>query len=81
MQSVMPSSSCLNQELRYREHSSAAKKYRLEYLKSHCKGSEIYRSSCSTTQNFLRLPTALAHIFEEDFEPPSKKFLATPLYK
>ena len=78
MQSVMPSSSCLNQELRYREHSSAAKKYRLEYLKSHCKGSEIYHSSRSTTQIFLPQPTVVADIFE-DFEPPSKKYLATTL--
>ena len=43
------------------------------------KKSEIYRFSRFGTQNFLRRPTMVANIFE-DFEPPSKKFLATPSY-
>ena len=34
----------------------AAKKDRLEYVKPYWKGSEIYRFSCSETQNFLRWP-------------------------
>ena len=46
---------------------------------SHWKKSEIYRFSRFATQSFLRRPTMVANIFE-DFEPPSKKFLATPLY-
>ena len=62
-----------------RESSSAAKKDRLEYVKSSWKGSEIYRFSCSAAQNFILQPTMVANIFEE-FEPPSKKFLATPLH-
>ena len=37
-----------------------------------------YRSSHSTTQNFFRRSTMVANIFE-GFEPPSKKFLDTPL--
>ena len=61
-----------------RESSSAAKKDRLEYVKSSWKGSEIYRFSCLATQNFIPRSTMVADIFEE-FEPPSKKFLATPL--
>ena len=53
--------------------------YKLEYMKSHWKGSEIYRFSRSTTQHFcLRRETMVANIFE-DFEPSSKKFLPTPL--
>ena len=60
-----------------RESSSAAKKDRLEYVKSSWKGSKIYRFSRSATQNFIRRPTIVADIFE-DFEPPSKKFIATP---
>ena len=60
-----------------RESSSAAKKHRLEYVKSSWKGYEIYRFSCSATQHFIPRPTMLADIFEE-FEPLSKKFLATP---
>ena len=77
MQRVMLSCSCLNQELS-RENSSAAKKDRLEYVKSHWKGSNIYRFSRSVTQNFLHLSTMVTDI-SADFEPPSKKFLATPL--
>ena len=46
---------------------------------SHWKKSEIYHFNRFATQNFLRRPTMLANIFE-DSEPPSKKFLATPLY-
>ena len=57
---------------------SETKKDTIEYLKPHSKGFEIYRLSCSTTQNFLRRPTMWADIFE-DFQPPSKKFLATLL--
>ena len=57
---------------------SETKKDTIEYLKSHSKGFEIYRLSCSTTPNFLRRPTMVADIFE-DFEPPSKEFLATSL--
>ena len=53
------------------------KKDMLEYLKSHWKGSKIYRFSHSTTQNFLHQPTMVADIFE-NFELPSKKFLAMP---
>ena len=55
-----------------------AKKDRLEYKKSHWKGSKIYRFSCFVTRNFLCRSTMVADIFE-DLEPPSKKFLATPL--
>ena len=76
MQSVISFSTCFNQELR--ENSSAAKKDTLEHVQSHWKGSGIYRSSRSTTQNFLRRPTMVTNTFE-DFEPSSKKFLATPL--
>ena len=47
------------------------KKDTIEYLKSHSKGSEIYRLSYSTVPNFLRQPTMVTNIFE-DFEPPSK---------
>ena len=61
-----------------RESSFVASKDRLEYVKSSWKGSEIYRFSCSATQNFIPRPAMVADIFE-DFEPPSKKFLATPL--
>ena len=62
-----------------REGSSLAKKdYVSEYVKSSWKGSQIYRCNRSTTQNFIRRSTMVANIFE-DFEPPSKKFLATPL--
>ena len=49
----------------------------LEYAKYHWKESEIYRFSRSITQNILRRPT-MVDIFG-DFQPPSKKFLATPL--
>ena len=77
MQSVMPSCSCFNQEL-CRENSSALKKDRSEYVKSHWKGSEIYSFGRSATQIFLRRLTMVADI-SEDFEPPSKRFLATPL--
>ena len=48
------------------------KKDRLQYVKSHWKGSEIYRFSRPATQNFIRRPTMVADIFE-DLEPPSKK--------
>ena len=51
----------------------------LEYVKPYLKGSEIYRFSCSATQNFLRRPTTVAGIFN-NFEPPSKKYLTTPIY-
>ena len=61
-----------------RENSSDAKKDRLEYVKSYWKVFEIYRFSRSGTQNVLCWPTMVANIFEH-FEPPSKKFLATPL--
>ena len=74
MQSVMQSRLCLNQELS-QENSSAAKKDRLEYTKSYWKGFEI---SSSGTHSFLRWLTMVADIFK-DFEPPCKKFLATPL--
>ena len=56
------------------------KKDRLQYVKSHWEGSESYCFSRSATQNFLRRPTVMADIFE-DFEPPSIKFLATPLHE
>ena len=55
-----------------------AKKDRLEYVKSYWKGSEIYCFSRSVTRNFLCRSTMVVDI-SEDFEPPSKKFLATPL--
>ena len=55
-----------------------AKKDKLEYVKFHWKGSDIYRFSRSVTRNFLCQSTMVADIFE-DFEPHSKKFLATPL--
>ena len=61
-----------------RKNSFVAKKDGLEYVKSHWKESEIYSFSCSVTRNFLCRSTMVANIFE-DFEPPSKKFLATPL--
>ena len=77
MQSVTPFGSCLKQELG-RENSSAAKKDRLGYVKSHWKGSEFYRFSRSVTQIFLHQSIIVADI-SEDFEPPSKKFPATPL--
>ena len=49
------------------------------YVECHLKESQIYRFSRLTTQNFLRRsPTMVADIFE-DFEAPSKKFLATLL--
>ena len=48
-------------------------------VKSIWKGSEIYRFNRSLTQNFLRRLTSVADIFE-DFERPSKDFLATPLH-
>ena len=47
-------------------------------MKSLWKGSEIYRFSRSATQNFLGRPTMVTDI-SQDFELPSKKFLATPL--
>ena len=53
------------------------KKDRLDYVKSHWKESEKSRSAF---QNPLRRSTMVANIFE-DFEPPSKKFLATPLLR
>ena len=54
------------------------KKDWLEYVKSHRKGSEIYRFSRSATGNSLRRSSMVAEI-SHDFEPHSKKFLATPL--
>ena len=77
MQSVTLSCWCLYQELS-RENSSAAKKDRLQYVKSHWKRSEVYRFTRSATQNFLQWPTMVTHI-SGDFQPLSKKFLATPL--
>ena len=59
-----------------KESSSADKKDRLVYAKSSWKGSEIYRFSCSASQNSIPRPTMVADILY-DFEPPSKKFLAT----
>ena len=47
------------------------------YLK---KEFEIYHFRCSATQNFIRRSTMVADIFE-DFDRPSKKFLATSLEK
>ena len=48
-------------------------------MKSYWKWSEIYRLSCSGTQNFLLWPTTVAGIFK-DFESNFwKKYLATPL--
>ena len=61
-----------------KKNSSETKKDTIEYLKSYSKGSEIYRLSCFTTPNFLRRSTMVTDNFE-DFEPPSKKFLATSL--
>ena len=59
---------------------SGTKKVTIEYLKSHSKESEIYRLSCSTIPpTFLRRPPMVTDIFE-DFEPPSKKFLARPMF-
>ena len=73
----MPSCSCLNEQLgRGRESSSAAKKDRLEYVKSRWKGSEFCRFNRSVTKNFLRLSTMVNDIFE-DFEPPFEKLLVT----
>ena len=62
-----------------RENSSAAKEDRLKYVKFNWKGPALYRASRSTTQSFLGGQTIVTYIFE-DFESPSKKFLATPLY-
>ena len=56
-----------------------AKKDRLEYVKSHYKGPEIYRFSLSVTGNYFCWSTMVVDIFD-DFEQPSKKFLATPLH-
>ena len=47
-------------------------------VKSSWKGFEIYGFRHSATQHFFRRSTKVADIFE-DLEPPSKKFLATPL--
>ena len=77
MQSVMPSCTYLNQELG-KENRSAAKKDRLEYVKSRWKVSQIYRFSRRATQIFVRRPIIVADI-SDNFEPPSNKFLATPL--
>ena len=41
---------------RVKLNSSAAKKDKLEYVKSYWTGSEIYLFSCSETQNVLRWP-------------------------
>ena len=51
---------------------------RLKNVKSSWKGFEIYCFSCFPIQNFIPRSTMVADIFEE-FEPPSKNFLATPL--
>ena len=63
-----------------RKNSSAAKNDRLELVISHWKKSEIYRFFRFLTPNFLFRPTIVAEIFE-DFEPPSKNFLAMSLSK
>ena len=42
------------------------------------KGPKKYRFRCSASKNLLRRPNMVADIFEE-FEPPSKSFLSTPL--
>ena len=47
-----------------KKNSSAATKYRLEYVKSQWKGSEIYPFSSSTSQDFLCWPTMVADIFK-----------------
>ena len=63
-----------------KKNSSETKKDTIEYLKSHSKGSKIYRLSCSTAPNFLLFPTMVTNIFEDFLKKlPSKKFLATPL--
>ena len=67
MQSVLLSCPCINQELRQGE----------QFVKSYWKGTKIYRFSRYITQNCLRRQP-VANIFEE-FEAPSKNFLATPL--
>ena len=77
IQSVIPFCSCFNQELG-RENSSADEKIWVDYLKSHWKGSKIYRFSLFATQIFLPQPTMVADI-TEDFEPPPKIILATLL--
>ena len=69
----------LNQDLG-RENSSVSKKDVLDYKKSHWKGSKIYQFSHSATQIFLCCPTMVVEI-SEDFEPPSKKFLAMSLQR
>ena len=56
---------------------AAAKKDRLEYVKSHRKESEICHFNLSASQNPLRWPIKEVDIFE-DFEPPSNKFRAMP---
>ena len=58
--------------------SGKTKQDMIEYLKAHSKGSDICHLSCSTIPNLLCRPTMVIEILE-DFEPPSKKFLATPL--
>ena len=50
---------------------------RLENVKPYWKGVENGRFRCSIKQAFLCQPSVVADIFE-DFEPASKKFLATP---
>ena len=55
-----------------------AKKDKLEYVKSSWKGFEICHFRRSAAQNFIHWPTMGADAFE-DCEPPSIKFLATPL--
>ena len=60
------------------KNNSETKKDTIQYLKSHSKGSEIYRLRCFTNPNFFPRPAMVTIIFE-DFEPPSKKFLATHL--
>ena len=61
-----------------KENSSGAKKDRLEHVKSHWKGSEIYRFSRCAIQIFLSPPTMVVDIFQ-DLKPLFKKFLAMPL--
>ena len=69
----MLSCSSPNQELRQGSLSSAAKKDRLEYVKTSWKGFEIYHFSRFANQNFIRRSTMVTDIFE-GFEPPPSKY-------
>ena len=75
----MSSYSYLSLEIRYKEQ-FCGKKDSLEYVKSHWKRSEINLFSCSLTQKVRRRrPTMVDMVSDifEDYEPPSKNFLAT----